>query len=148
LSPSRYWTTVPEWLEPFYGVPDSGIGYSQNRNRTGNRSGNRSGNDSITGTETNNFDQFWTIYPKKVGKPKAVKAFSKAITELAKQHADPVDWLLKRVAIYSKEWEGRPDRQFCPHPATWLNDERYNDITDPKPTESIYREFKSAKALP
>ncbi len=69
------------------------------------------------------FDQFWAVYPKKVDKPAARKAF-------AKLH--PNDDLLatiKSAIVKQKEWPqwSKDGGQFVPNPATWLNGERWND---------------------
>jgi len=62
-------------------------------------------------------------YPWKVGKPKALAAIRRAIK------ADGFDLVLeatKRYAGKVAEWDSE-DRCFVPHPATWFNQQRYND---------------------
>ena len=58
-------------------------------------------------------------FPKKVGKPEALKAIRKAITKIAPHE------LLRRTKAFGDLWQGAKD--YCPHPATWFNQERYND---------------------
>jgi hypothetical protein len=66
------------------------------------------------------FDQFWISYPRKVGKEAARKAFTKAMTKTSTAKImSGVEDLRLRVA-------GK-DPQFTPHPATWLNDGRWDD---------------------
>jgi predicted transcriptional regulator len=70
------------------------------------------------------FDEFWELYPKRVAKADAVKAWNKAI-----KRKSP-DELLKLTKVYS---EGKlPDMTYIPYPASWLNKELYEDIEEPK----------------
>lgn len=68
------------------------------------------------------FALFWEVYPLKVGKGDAVKAWKKA---LKKTSADEIVSAVKRFA-----WPD--DKKFIPHPASWLNAERWADEA-PKP---------------
>jgi len=65
-------------------------------------------------------EQIYQAYPLKVGKPAALKAITKAI----KRGTEP-DKLLRLTKAYAAARDGNKD--FCPHPATWFNQERYND---------------------
>lgn len=68
-------------------------------------------------------------YPLKVGKPRAISAITKALKKI-----DP-ETLFNRTKQYAEVRNG--DLKFVPHPATWFNQERYND--DPstwKPSEN------------
>lgn len=65
----------------------------------------------------------YDAYPKKVGRPAAIKAIQRALSVVE------ADMLLELTSAYAKSVEGA-DPQFIPHPATWFNQERYND--DPK----------------
>lgn len=62
----------------------------------------------------------YKIYPRKVGKPIAIKAINKALKKT------PYEAVLSAVQNFAKSWQGH-DLQFCPHPSTWFNQERYND---------------------
>ena len=76
------------------------------------------------------FSMFWSIYPRKVGKGAAARAWKnlklrdgdkdlcKAILDGAKR--------MQEVATYT-------DKQFIPHPATWLNQRRWEDEDVPEP---------------
>lgn len=64
------------------------------------------------------FVQFWQAYPRKVGKGQARTAFKAA----RKKVALPV--LLAALAEQAPRWS---EPQFIPHPATWLNGERWED---------------------
>lgn len=66
------------------------------------------------------FDEFWAAYPRKVGKGAARKAYAKAIRIAS--HDDIMFGLSQQIpAMQSKE------KQFVPHPGTWLNQERWSD---------------------
>lgn len=69
------------------------------------------------------FAAFWEIYPRKVGKDAARKAFEKI---------SPDDALLLTISSalerhkQSKQWT-TDGGQFIPHPSTWLNQKRWED---------------------
>lgn len=75
------------------------------------------------------FDRFWAAYPKKVGKGAAEKAFAKAPIN---GHLADVLTALERQK-HSEQWQ-RDGGQFIPHPATWLNQRRWED-GDPTPPQ-------------
>ncbi len=71
------------------------------------------------------FDEFWAAYPRKVGKPDAVKAFTKALKK--------TDFAGLMVGL--KGYRFSEDPQYIPHPATWLNKERWVlELVEPRPT--------------
>lgn len=61
--------------------------------------------------------EFWAIYPHKVGKPDALKAYGRAI-----KRADP-GVILDGLKGYAAKTDDRP---WC-NPATWLNQDRWGD---------------------
>ena len=71
------------------------------------------------------FARFWSVYPRHVAKPNARKAFDKI---------NPDDGLLETM-IQAIEQQKRSDQwtrdngQYIPHPATWLNQRRWEDET-------------------
>lgn len=99
------------------------------------------------------FARFWEKYPKKKAKDDARKAFDKR---------KPDEALLGRmlaalaVQCASSDWL-EADGKFIPHPATWLNDGRWQDeetelpqvVRGPDPElERIKRESKQAAPIP
>lgn len=72
------------------------------------------------------FDLFWSAYPKKVGKKSAKKAFDKVQV--------PVETLVTAIRRQecSAQWS-KDGGQFIPNPSTWLNQERWEDELDPIP---------------
>jgi hypothetical protein len=69
------------------------------------------------------FDAFWLIYPRRVGKPKALAAFLKALTRAS------ADVILAGAQRLRDDPNREP--QFTPHPTTWLNRDGWED--DPLP---------------
>lgn len=69
------------------------------------------------------FARFWTSYPKKVGKKKAQEIFAKLKPEESTLQA-----MLASLACQkqSDQWQ-RDGGQYIPHPATWLNQRRWED---------------------
>jgi hypothetical protein len=68
------------------------------------------------------FDAFWQAYPRKVGRKAAIKAWNSA-----KDRPPLADVLAavetqKRLPAWTKD-----GGQFIPHPATWLNQGRWDD---------------------
>lgn len=72
---------------------------------------------------TSGFYEWWAVYPRKIAKPNAVKAYQAAVKKTTSET------LLAAVGKLAGEWSGRSrdELKFCPHPATWLNQERWND---------------------
>lgn len=68
---------------------------------------------------TDGFDEFWLAYPNKVGKGAAEKAWPKAVASIG---GNPVK-LVEAV----KAHKFNADPQYIPHPATWLNQKRWED---------------------
>ncbi len=68
------------------------------------------------------FATFWTAYPRKVNKPGALKAWQN------KKLNDSIDIILAGLERWkgSRQWL-KDNGQYIPHPATWLNQERWND---------------------
>lgn len=66
------------------------------------------------------FEEWWSLYPRKVSKGSARKAFKAA---LKKTDADA---LMAGVRSYAEKVRGK-DAQYIAHAATWLNGERWLD---------------------
>jgi DNA replication protein DnaC len=75
------------------------------------------------------FDDFWLLYPRRVARKDAERAWSR-MNEAQRMAAVValVDW--RRV------WQARGDVQYVPHASTWLNGERW---TDELPAEFVQR---------
>lgn len=68
------------------------------------------------------FDTFWREYPKKTGKGDARKKFATALTKTSFQTLMNA---LEQVKL-SPQWN-RDAGRYIPNPATWLNQERWED---------------------
>ena len=68
------------------------------------------------------FDIFWKAYPRKTGKGDARKKFAKALTKTSFQNLMAALDKVKKSAQWQKD-----GGQFVPYPATWLNQERWDD---------------------
>ena len=65
------------------------------------------------------FDIFWKQYPRKVAKPNAQKAWLKI---------NPDDVVLKKMLdAINQQGLSSKEIQFVPHPASWLNAQRWED---------------------
>ena len=73
------------------------------------------------------FEQFWTAYPRKIGKKSALKAFNKA-TDMP-----DIKVVINTIEAQkqSKQWQAERGK-FIPHPATWLNQGRWDDVMEVK----------------
>jgi hypothetical protein len=71
------------------------------------------------------FDKFWELYPKRIAKADALKAWNKAIK---KKTADELIGLTK---AYSES--KLPDMTYIPYPASWLNKGLYEAVENDKP---------------
>jgi len=83
-------------------------------------------NSSPTQLVHDQFDAFWTLYPRKVGRLAAEKAFAKA----AKSAGAEV--VLAGITRLVND-PNLPELQLIPHASTWLNEGRWTD--DPYPTQ-------------
>jgi hypothetical protein len=68
---------------------------------------------------SDDFEQFWAAYPRKVSKVKAWCAYRRLVK------SDRIK-VLNVIGEWAKSWKDT-EAQFIPHPATWLNSHRFND---------------------
>lgn len=82
---------------------------------------------------TQNFLKFWQSYPKKIGKGAAFKSYQNI-----KNPKPSIDELINSINWHKKQdqWQ---DKKYIPHPATWLNQRRWEDEGDcPEDKNYIY----------
>ena len=80
---------------------------------------------------TENFERFWAVYPKKVGKADAAKSFKKA------EKVAEAEKIIEAAKAYCETKQVK-DGFIC-NPATWLNQERWLDEVKPqKPVDPIH----------
>jgi hypothetical protein len=125
-----YWITISS------GVTDSASGVTDWVSR-----GDSSGKSGVTAVGTQNinitikepslksdlesFETFWLLYPKKVARADALKAWKQATKKKT------ADELIGLVKAYSES--KLPDQQYIPYPASWLNKELYDTVQVEQP---------------
>lgn len=78
------------------------------------------------------FEEFWRVYPRKVGKKKAELAWKKAMDRPAIAH------IVRRIeeSKRSEQWL-KEQGQFIPHPSTWINEGRWDDEPTQRPPTTM-----------
>ncbi len=87
------------------------------------------GDGSRAGPDDRSFDEWWSRYPRKVGKQAARRAYVRARQRIRKE-ADCTPAEARRVlleAVTRFASSGLAKTEFCPHPTTWLNQGRWED---------------------
>lgn len=77
------------------------------------------------------FDDFWSVWPRKVAKEGARKAY-----RAARRRGAPASRIRAAAEKHAQGWqlESKP-MKWIPHPATWLNEGRYDDeVENPNQT--------------
>lgn len=82
------------------------------------------------------FEAFWAIYPRKIAKGQARKAYKVAEAKIGK------DILLESVKLF-REQSKTKDKDFIPHASTWLTGERWTD-EGVSPSVVISRDISSS----
>jgi hypothetical protein len=104
----------------------------------------------VTNLYTDAFRLWYSLYPRRLGKQAAARAFQRAMKRIAKElggtKQEAFDWLCERTSHYGRTPAGAAGT-FTPYPATWLNQGHYDD--DPKewerPRETSTNERKQPK---
>jgi hypothetical protein len=95
---------------------------------------------------TEDFSIFWEAYPRKTSKATALKSWLKIRPDAAL-----LDVILAAVEAQSKspQWV-KDDGQFIPHPATWLNQRRWEDkpVGAPKASVDIQASWRTPAPEP
>ena len=90
-----------------------------------------------TKKHVDSFDDFWKAYPKKVGKDKAITAWSKKKPPLI-EVLEALQW-----QVISEQWKSG----YIPNPATYINDGRWQDEPQiNKPQSKSFKEDTMAAA--
>ena len=99
----------------------------------------------MTTTYPTQFELFWKAYPRKVAKLNALKAWQKNGIEddlyAAKAATDDVK-KRSRMKWWSK------DRSKIPHPATWINSQRWHDEGWESEVEQVSRNVETRRSKP
>lgn len=94
----------------------------------------------MTPEEDPNFTEFWTVYPRRVGKGQARRAWKTALSKTT------VESLLSGARRYAELKLGT-DPQYIKHPSTWLNGECWEDEIPAPSTYSRAGGVKSREHL-
>jgi len=90
---------------------------------------------------TEQAEEIYEIYPRKAGRPAALRAIKSAIKKVGFEE------LKMKVFLYHEAHKAAgTDLQYTPHPATWFNQERWNDELpkpDPRRTHVRIAELRS-----
>lgn len=108
---------------PPSGFPASGFPASGNPSTKKEHPTENNLQKTITESASDLSEEIYNAYPRKIGRPAAIKAIKAAI------RCSPAQHVLERTLAYAAARRGE-DAQFTPHPATWFNQHRFND--DPK----------------
>ena len=74
--------------------------------------------------EPDGFRAFWSLYPRKIARQAALKAYGKAV-----KRCGPEEVMLRLQLMLSTEWRGR-DPEYIPHASTFLNREDWGERTE------------------
>ena len=93
---------------------------------------------SSSSTRHKDFEQFWSLYPKKVGRQYVEKIWAKLTMD-----ADLFGKILSGLENYKRYWEQEnTEQRFIPNPSTWLNQKRWGDVlpetTDKKSKQKLW----------
>lgn len=87
-------------------------------------------------TKTKSFELWWDTYPRKVAKPKAREAHQKAVLRLVKDNTAPEAEDAEAILIDSVDTLAEvakmkgAELKFCPYPASYLNQSRWDDTRE------------------
>lgn len=80
------------------------------------------------------FGSLYESYPRRVGRAKGLEVCAKKVTTRA-----DYEQLEAAVSAMARAWDGAPRDQlrYCPHFATWVNQERWRDTEQEGPAGAV-----------
>lgn len=122
----------PTLGKPTLGKPTLENSLQSNTNQLKTNISNTKRINTLSDLIENKFDEFWESYPRKVGKPQALKTFKNKVKGLSENKlTENVGQILKGLEKYKAFWKAkRTEINFIPHPSSWLNQERWKDELD------------------
>jgi hypothetical protein len=97
------------------------------------------------------FPRCYEAYPRHVGKGAALTAYGRAIVRLGKNaefDGDPHDFIYQRIMTFNAVYKRiKKQKQFIPHMATWLNQDRFMDDPSEWAVTEEHRESKSQERI-
>jgi predicted transcriptional regulator len=130
FGPTSFHILDPEAVDSV--ADDSSVGDSTMEQPTDNKNTNSLENTKDKEKHLKDFDEFWKLYPKKIAKADALKAWNKAIK------IKTAERLLELTKAYA---EGKlPDQTYIPYPASWLNKGLYEsvEVAEAKPLPKLF----------
>ena len=82
-----------------------------------------------------NFDKFWTLYPRKVAKLSAQRSWKRLTNK-------NIDSIFKVLHEHLIRWKFK-DIQFVPHASTWINQRRWEDELESLPSDKNLPVYKN-----
>ena len=84
---------------------------------------------NVAGSTSDLFDRWWAIYPRRVGRAAAKRAFAERV---ARMDSEGVARVLRATQKYAnsplvRDLVARGEVRYIPHPGTWIIQERYQD---------------------
>ena len=130
FGPTSFHILDPEAVDSI--VDDSSAGHSTMEQPTDIKNTNYLEKTKDKEKHLEGFDEFWKLYPKKVAKADALKAWKVATKKKT------ADELLKLTKAYA---EGKlPEDKYIPYPASWLNKGLYEsvELAEAKPLPKLF----------
>lgn len=129
FGPTSFHILDPEAVDSV--ADDSSVGDSTMEQPTDNKNTNYLENTKTKEKHLEGFDTFWNLYPKRVAKADALKAWNKATKKKT------ADELIALTKAYSES--KLPDMTYIPYPASWLNKELYEsvEVQENKPLQKL-----------
>lgn len=89
-------------------------------------------------TKPVDFEAFWALYPRKVGKKAALKAWN--------THKPPISKCLAVLEVWRKSEAWTKDNgAYIPHPSTWINAGRWDDEIETEKPKFVNRPLTEAE---
>ena len=126
FGPTSFHILDPEAVDSV--ADESSVGDSTMEQPTDNKNTNYLENTKDKENHLESFETFWLLYPKRIAKADALKAWKQAIKKKT------ADELIELTKAYSES--KLPDMTYIPYPASWLNKGLYEAIElaeKPKP---------------
>jgi predicted transcriptional regulator len=123
FGPTSFHILDPEAVDSV--ADDSSVGHSTMEQPTDIKNTNYLENTKTKEKHLEAFETFWLLYPKRIAKADALKAWNKAIKKKT------ADELIALTKAYSES--KLPDMTYIPYPASWLNKGLYEAVENDKP---------------
>lgn len=130
------WTTI----DPSSGFPSSGIPNTENPIHKKNNVKKTKEKKHMPNLDLTRFDEFWSAYPRRVGKNSALRAYATARERYAGSTGDYEQAVIEGALRLSGD-ANLPPIQFVPYPTTWLNRDGWCD--DPYPAREATQEQRA-----